>query len=1059
MATKIQERSWWNPWALAVVVLFAYPGILGAAEPFVSSAEKASAGEILDVAGVNGGLIVHVGCGDGKLTAALRANQSYLVHGLDTDMKNVASARAHIQSLGLYGPVSVERWAGERLPYADNLVNLLVVEDAEKTTKDEMMRVLAPNGVAVVKKGDSWSKTVKPWPDGMDEWTHWRHGADGNPVANDVFVSPPRHLQWIAKPLWAKHHNMTINFSAMVTAKGRVFYIQDDTLPGIISMPQRWCLFARDAFNSTLLWKRPIPQWGWPAWGSGTTGSRFDQPVDIMRRLVAVDDHVYAALGFNAPLSKIDAKTGETIRTYPRSEGLSEVLYHQGQLIVSVHRRPEAAAADGPFGKHILLFDAASGKLLWEKEGLSGILVKSGPLSRFTSLFMAASDNAVFLADKDSIVCLDLKDGKERWRRPRPPQQQIVSSYFKSYIGNITTLIARQDILLFSQILTKPSYRRVLPYSAMESQLVAYSPTTGEKLWQYDGGSYDYDSPNNAFFIDGLIWTIARGGFKLVGLDPKSGTVKKEFSVKEVMDTGHHHRCYPAKATAHYVLTGRRGIEFLDIRAGKHVRNHWIRGVCRYGFMPANGLLYAPPDPCSCYQSAKVNGLVALSGKRDGIVPAQVPERLQKGPAFGKIRNAKPKIRKDDWPTYRHDTGRTGTTDAVMPAEIGLSWQTKIGGKLSSVTVAQGKVFVASVDTHALYALNEDTGKEAWRRTVGAPIDTPPTICQGLALFGSADGYVYALRAKDGELVWRLRAAPCDRRIVAFGNLESPWPVHGSVLVKKDVAYATAGRSSFLDGGIFVYAIDPATGKILQQRTLYSVDPKTGEVRYSTSKAANERYDMPSENPGALSDVLVSDDKFFYMRHTKMELSDISNNSVASTDYPNKYIGPLVTSNGGLLDDSWFNLTHWSYANASPCRLLVCDDRCTYGVKAYKRISRHGGVKFDARKDAYYLFADDRSGKVKRIWVREIPIRVMAMVAGRDSLFAAGTPHVIDPDDPWAAFEGRRGGRLRVVSKKNGETLADYRLDSPPVWDGMAAAAGRLYLSAVDGKVYCFGAN
>ena len=44
-----------------------------------------TAKDILDAASIKGGLIVHVGCGDGKLTAALRANDSYIVRGLDAD--------------------------------------------------------------------------------------------------------------------------------------------------------------------------------------------------------------------------------------------------------------------------------------------------------------------------------------------------------------------------------------------------------------------------------------------------------------------------------------------------------------------------------------------------------------------------------------------------------------------------------------------------------------------------------------------------------------------------------------------------------------------------------------------------------------------------------------------------------------------------------------------------------------------------------------------------------------------------------------------------------------
>ena len=43
-----------------------------------------------------------------------------------------------------------------------------------------------------------------------------------------------------------------------------------------------------------------------------------------------------------------------------------------------------------------------------------------------------------------------------------------------------------------------------------------------------------------------------------------------------------------------------------------------------------------------------------------------------------------------------------------------------------------------------------------------------------------------------------------------------------------------------------------------------------------------------------------------------------------------------------------------------------------------------------------------------------------------------------------------------MVDKEDGKTLAEYKLDSKPVWDGMIAAHGKLYLSMADGSVICF---
>ena len=124
-------------------------------------------------------MVVHLGCGDGRLTAALHANDRYLVHGLDTDVDKVREARRHIQSLGVYGKVSVDHFDGKQLPYAGELVNLVVASDLGQVTMDEVRRVLAPNGVAYVRQGDTWRKTVKPRSAQIDEWSHFLRDAGG----------------------------------------------------------------------------------------------------------------------------------------------------------------------------------------------------------------------------------------------------------------------------------------------------------------------------------------------------------------------------------------------------------------------------------------------------------------------------------------------------------------------------------------------------------------------------------------------------------------------------------------------------------------------------------------------------------------------------------------------------------------------------------------------------------------------------------------------------------------------------------------------------------------
>ena len=80
-----------------------------------------------------------------------------------------------------------------------------------------------------------------------------------------------------------------------------------------------------------------------------------------------------------------------------------------------------------------------------------------------------------------------------------------------------------------------------------------------------------------------------------------------------------------------------------------------------------------------------------------------------------------------------------------------------------------------------------------------------------MAIFGCRDGWVYCLRTTDGEQVWRYRAAPEERLIVSYEQLESAWPVNGAVLVQDGSVYGVAGRSMFLDGGLHLFKLDALT--------------------------------------------------------------------------------------------------------------------------------------------------------------------------------------------------------------------------------------------------------
>jgi hypothetical protein len=90
-------------------------------------------------------------------------------------------------------------------------------------------------------------------------------------------------------------------------------------------------------------------------------------------------------------------------------------------------------------------------------------------------------------------------------------------------------------------------------------------------------------------------------------------------------------------------------------------------------------------------------------------------------------------------------------------------------------------------------------------------------------------------------------------------------------------------------------------------------------------------------------------------------------------------------------------------------------------------------------------------------WKKGIPVRVMGMVLAGDRLVVAGPPNVVPDDDPFAAFEGRMGSQLCVFSVSEGVKISETRLDCVPVFDGLIAASGMLFMATEDGSVVCYG--
>ncbi len=915
--------------------------------------------EILDAAGVKGGLIVHVGCGDGRLTVALRASDSYLVHGLDADMANVQAARLHIRSLGLYGAVSIDRLNGNRLPYIDNVVNLVVASGECPVAREEIARVLAPDGVAL--KLDPETRNLKPEtsfrkprPKDIDEWTHYLHDASNNVVAHDERIGPLRHMQWQCGPRWSRHHDHMASVSGMVSSRGRVFYILDEGSRVSPQLPSDWKLVARDAFNGVLLWKRPMERWHDTLWPLKSG------PANLPRRLVAEGDTVYATLSIEAPVTALDAASGETVREYSDTAGAEEIIHKDGVLLVQVNRTSVDLDADlgddSEEGKSrdsrttystqmariwagvrsrrwtnsdrvVRAFDAASGRKLWEKAG------------RVIPLTLAADSDNVYFHNGEKIVAVDLSTGEECWTsEPVPVWHGLDGRGTQSWFA--PTLVVYDGTVLFAGgEKMHMSYMGWGSKNIGQDTMTALSAKTGEKLWTADHPYSGYNSPEDLFVAGGNVWNGVTGkgnaDGRYTGHNLLTGEVEKDFP-PTVSTFWFHHRCYRAKATDKYVLCSRTGIEFVDIETGEWTIHHWVRGGCLYGIMPCNGLIYSPPHPCACYPEAKLYGFTALAAGRESksqdVEESESESRLEKGPAFGAVSDQQSAVSEEEWPSYRHDAARSGATSSKIVGKLQPQWKTDLGGRLTQPVVAGGCLFIADVDRHTIHALDAASGEKLWSYVAGGRIDSSPTYCRGRLIFGSADGHVYCLCASDGVLAWRFRAAPVDQRLIAFEQLESTWPVHGSVLVQDGVATMVAGRSMYLDRGLRVCRLDVETGRLLGEKVLDDRDPETGENLQKRVRGLNM--------PVALTDILSSDGECLYMRSQVM---DLEGNRLELG--PGKSGRDHLFAAYGFTDDSWFHRTYWLFgdgysggvggfgnAKSKPAgRILVNNDTTVFG--------------------------------------------------------------------------------------------------------------------------------
>jgi outer membrane protein assembly factor BamB len=916
------------------------------------------------------GLVVEVGFPDAAALLRWHAAGAALVEGLHRDPAAVTAARDALRAAGRRGPVDATLWSGGALPLGDDVVNLLVVNDGAALEPDEVLRVLAPGAVAFLRRGDAWRTLARPRAPALDDWTHFEHDAGRTGVSADTEAGPPRALAWMDGEAWPVYQTFRAPPSGFVAAGGLCFY-WDPLLsePGPRARHDRSRLVCRDAFNG-------LPRWT----------IELDSPARATCMIATPDGLILGLSG--GRIVRVAAADGRLTPLLDQRIPATLLLAASGVLLAYDESGTLAAV------------DLQRPRVLWQKRVPPLWHRPDGAVADAEKLYVICRPAA---DEPLSVVAFNVRTGAEAWRR----DVQALQPAAPDKRENLSLVWVDRGILLLS---SAPRW-----YKPKACANHALSTRDGKLLWSFQYPATAHGGrATNALPIGDLIWIKAADW---IALDPASGREQRRIG-------GASERCYPDHATPRYLLSG--FMDLVDLQTGTARRWETSRSACASGFFPATGRLYTMPTRCSCFPMLR--GYLAFTSKAPAATAAPPDAALERGPAAaGTLAGAAGPL---DWPVHRARADRSASTSLALGTSLARRWTASVGSHPTQATVAGKLAFVALPARSEVLALNLDDGSVRWRHAAGGPVDSAPTFSAGRLLFGCADGTVTCLAADDGILAWRRRLATHTRRIVVRGRLESPWPVHGSLLPIGDAVCAVAGRHTWLDGGLELWSLDAATGAVRWRRRL-------------DRTAGTDLADLPV---GGSETVYVGANIKLDAR-SGVPLETGRDRAVWA---PRSLLGENAARPACSGNDRAFG--RWSLLDRARVRRL--DKSWSHPRFAKLPAPRADALAWDARHAAGFCQDFGTGGNrlvltgLEGAPVWDVPLdppaqaRAVALLLARD-LVCVG-------------FEVGRAGRIELRDRESGQVRQRLELPAPPVWDGLSAADGNLLVALESGEIHCF---
>jgi outer membrane protein assembly factor BamB len=1040
-------------------------------------------------ANLKGGFIVHLGVRDGELAVALAGDESFGVHGICLNPAEERVIRERIREQGVYGGVAVEgrEWS-ERLIYDDNLVNIVIVDGVVELTErglnlGEVMRIVCPGRRGMVFIGSRegnlseaelrgkleeagirdyeikrehgiWAKVRKPYPVEMKEYTHWRSGADRNPAVRDELVEIPNRLKWIE----VTEVMMDTGVSARISCEGRLVYVSTDAVPGVRVSGNTHYLYCRDAFNGRLLWKIPCQR---------------EVPEQT---LVGGDGYIYVVLEEDGFLKRIEAERGEVVKVYQSAGQPDEVIYHQGVLIL---------AGGGP----VRGVDPETGNILWEK-------VERGN-------YMVAGEGYVYFFQVGGRVLfkVEVRSGEERGRWSLPFERIDFLAEGKLFFraGNAVAAVSAES----GSVLWRTEMPAGWWYGgkALRRQ--------SARCWYSQGKCW------------ALLRATPDRTERVVGLDPGTGNIVAtcwlqdtgparcylhmmsekflyctDFHCFKLIDGGEYHKFAGTRPQC-----GRGGL------IANGLVYPFPQGCrCYAGMRAFSALASAPPGPVEVKREGRfIRG--PAYGQTDPNFPApgadewplyrHDPERSggvkTNVPVIGDIIWNKKLGKRVSAPVVAHGRVYVSLIDehqiVCLDAETGERefWRYFTDSRVDTPPTIHDDLCIFGCHSGWVVCLKAESGELVWKfraapeekrimyfsqlyspwPVIGSVLVKPDEdkVFFAAGYHGEMDGgiYVYALRCHTGEVLW-------EKVFRSEGPHFKKDPATGKFLQLRLREITGVRRYPGLEDWREEHYLNRVDEEkwFFRSGGLYKKKPGTLEVYWLTDeelaadpeKAAWETWEPDPFAVGyphwirvwdfTMNDLLVGARHFFNVKNWGFYYR----NGMPVFNEGGTKIRSLPCGAGFLQ-----NQGEWRFGYRNPGqykglgRPLVYDERAIYGAWIRKKSEEY--------RDLDLIGSPTRIFAVNPQWeeIWSLPVRliwVKGMVVTENALFVANVAI-------------RRGWRESILQKERGE-IRVFSLDQPrelgkieipgaPIFDGLIAAKGRLYVSTMNGRVICLGEN